>query len=255
MNNQWFPLPMYLHRKNLTKTILKKENLKGKSCIEIGYGAGDMLLLFAKYGLKVYGYDFSKDAYNLTSKRINSTIYKNKIHLYKDENEISKRKYDYLFAFEVLEHIKDDYKTLKEWSSLLNNNGKIIISVPAHLSRWSINDISVGHFRRYEKKRLEKLLNQTNIKIEKFWNYGFPLELFLDPLNNLYSKQRMKVFKGDSKKELTQKSFLTMGKMINIFKLLSNDFILSPFYILQKLFLNKDIGAAYLVFGKKRVNY
>lgn len=251
MNDQWFPLPMYLHRKNLIKTILKKENLKNKSCIEIGYGAGDMLLLFAKYGLKVYGYDFSKDAYNLANKRINSSIYKNKIHLYKNKNEILKRKYDYLFAFEVLEHIKDDYKTLKEWSSLLKNNGKIIISVPAHPSKWSLSDTSVGHFRRYEKKGLEELLNKVNIKIEKFWCYGLPLTFFLDPLNNLYSKQRMTVFKGASKKELTQKSFLTMGKMISVFKLLSNDFTLTPFYILQKLFLNTDIGTAYLVFGKK----
>ena len=35
-------------------------------------------------------------------------------------------------AFEVLEHIEDDLSWIKEWWNILNEHGKLLISVPAH---------------------------------------------------------------------------------------------------------------------------
>lgn len=50
--------------------------------------------------------------------------------------EIYEKKYDYLFFGDILEHLKDPSRTLKESCKLLKKNGKIFVSIPniGHIS-------------------------------------------------------------------------------------------------------------------------
>ena len=68
--DEWLPYPRYLLRKQLVKILLRREGLRGKKCLEIGYGSGDMLLLYAELGLETYGFDFSTLASQNASERI-----------------------------------------------------------------------------------------------------------------------------------------------------------------------------------------
>src|SRR3546814_13621988 len=54
-------------------------------------------------------------------------------------------------AFDVLEHIEDDRLAIQEWIRWLAPNGKMILSVPAHRSRWGAGDVWAGHYRRYDR--------------------------------------------------------------------------------------------------------
>ena len=58
---------------------------------------------------------------------------------------------DIVLAKDVLEHIQDDYSTLKEWKTTLKQNGLLFISVPVFLHLWSSHDIFLGHYKRYYK--------------------------------------------------------------------------------------------------------
>ena len=50
----------------------------------------------------------------------------------------------------VLEHIEDDSKEIQEAVKKLNDNGILIIMVPAHQKMYSNLDKLVGHYRRYD---------------------------------------------------------------------------------------------------------
>ena len=83
-------------------------------------------------------------------------------------------------AFEVLEHIEDDLSCIKEWWNILNEHGKLLISVPAHGSKWGGNDVVAGHYRRYEREGMNNLLMNGGFKIQYLWNCAYPLSILLD---------------------------------------------------------------------------
>ena len=71
---------------------------------------------------------------------------------------------------------------LKIGKNLLNENGKLIVFVPAFMSLWSLHDEVNMHFRRYTKKELVEKLDNAGFSIEKssYWNFilFFPILIF-----------------------------------------------------------------------------
>lgn len=77
-----------------------------------------------------------------------------------------------VFGINVLEHIKDDNKALKNIRSVLKINGKLILLVPAKKKAYTRLDKELGHFRRYEKKELIDILENTGYRIEKIYYFN-----------------------------------------------------------------------------------
>lgn len=77
-----------------------------------------------------------------------------------------------VFGINVLEHIKDDEKALKNIRSTLKKNGKLILLVPAKKKAYTKLDKELGHFRRYEKKELIKKLKNNGYAIEKIYFFN-----------------------------------------------------------------------------------
>ncbi len=67
--------------------------------------------------------------------------------------------------FDVIEHIKEERQILNLCSDLLTEKGKIFITVPAYQWLWSVHDDYFHHERRYTKKSLQKILNESEFKI------------------------------------------------------------------------------------------
>ena len=99
----------------------------------------------------------------------------------------------------VLEHIEKDEEEIKEATSKLNENGLLIIMVPAHQKIYSNLDKAVGHFRRYEInffKRNFKNLELSNVHFLDSMGY------FLYYLNKFFFKKeiypsKLKIFIWD----------------------------------------------------------
>lgn len=249
-SGSWTPPMRFLLRKNLINKFLCQEELKGKSCLEMGYGAGELLFLYKKLGLEVYGYDFSDQAYDYTSDRVKNDTTKGEIHLLTNEDDVSSRQYDYLMAFEVLEHIEDDLSALKQWRDHLNPGGKVILSFPAHQRKWGGIDELAGHFRRYEQESIHTLFEAAEMKVHKIWCYGYPLTIALDPLLHRWARKRLARTTETDKIELTKSSSL-FTKSTLAMRLLSNDIALFPFYMMQRPLINTDIGSGYIVVSEK----
>ena len=63
-----------------------------------------------------------------------------------------------LLFIDSLEHIEDDFGTLKKASALLAEGGMLIIIAPAHNFLFNEFDQKIGHFRRYNKKTLRNIV-------------------------------------------------------------------------------------------------
>ncbi len=92
---------------------------------------------------------------------------------YKTLDEVSDNSFDLIYTLNVLEHIKNDAKIVKQLSKKLKPNGVLKILVPAHMSLYCAMDKQVGHFRRYEKNELESLVKNANLKIISCKHFDF----------------------------------------------------------------------------------
>jgi hypothetical protein len=119
------------------------------------------------------------------------------------------------------------------------------------MSKWNESDEWAGHYRRYEKNDLIKLFDRKGLKIEKVWNYGFPLSLLLDKLLGSNKRSEVEKLDSDVEKELLSQKSGTERQNKLLYKIICNDIVLFPFYLMQQLFFRKDIGSGYLVHIKK----
>jgi 2-polyprenyl-3-methyl-5-hydroxy-6-metoxy-1,4-benzoquinol methylase len=74
---------------------------------------------------------------------------------------------------DVLEHVEDDRGLLESLIENVSDGTVVVITVPADMSLWSEHDVVLGHFRRYDPRRLASLLTDLSAEC-----------LLLAPLNS-----------------------------------------------------------------------
>lgn len=170
----WVPAPSYLlRRQRIFKMITDKA--PGR-LLEIGCGAATLIHELGQQGFSCTALETSPAALAI-ARTINPTV-----DFHETPQPDWTAAFDYLMALEVLEHIEDDRGALRDWHTWLKPGGTILISVPAHMSKWTVSDNWAGHVRRYEKSALCSLLNEAGFVIEHFESYGFPLANMIAPL-------------------------------------------------------------------------
>jgi SAM-dependent methyltransferase len=83
-------------------------------------------------------------------------------------------------SFNVLEHIEDDVGALRALRRKLRPHGRLFLYVPAFPILYSSMDRQVGHFRRYRRQPLARLLEQCGFRVERARygdSLGFPAAL------------------------------------------------------------------------------
>lgn len=68
-----------------------------------------------------------------------------------------KREFDSIIYIDVLEHVEDDRSELKRAAQLLRERGELIILSPAHDFLFSRFDQQIGHYRRYNRKKIRRI--------------------------------------------------------------------------------------------------
>ncbi|MCK5524808.1 MAG: class I SAM-dependent methyltransferase [Thiomargarita sp.] len=246
MPKKWSSTPKHIMRKKCIEYAIKK--WEPASFIEFGAGTGDVTTLFLEKGY--YGKCYDLGVENRQILRNNLVKYSHQVEVVEDLESIKGLQFDYLFAFEVLEHIKNDAEALKEWSTSLKSGGKILISVPAHMSKYNKDDEFVGHVRRYEKAEITQLLERTGYKDITVLNHGFPLGNITRMMSNIIQGSK-KTHQNGSLEERSIKSGVERNPITNKLAFLFNEITLMPFIFLQKFFLQKDWGDGYVVYAEK----
>lgn len=74
------------------------------------------------------------------------------------EETIHPHFFDTILYIDVIEHIEHDGEELIRAKKLLRKGGHLVILVPAHQWLYSPFDKAIGHYRRYNKKRLKNVI-------------------------------------------------------------------------------------------------
>lgn len=80
--------------------------------------------------------------------------------------EVPPRSLDFIFSFNVLEHIEDDLGTLVELEQRLAPGGSLLLYVPAFELLFSAMDRAVGHLRRYRREQLVELVERAGLRVK-----------------------------------------------------------------------------------------
>lgn len=153
------------HMRNycLQKLLPKTEN---KTYHDIGCGhAGtlDYVKNIRKY--QISGSDITTNHLEL------KTINKYNIQQIDIESQVLPIQCDIITCLEVLEHIWNDKQAIENLYKSLNKDGILIVSVPANMKNWNIEDIQAHHIRRYDLEQLKQKL-QTYFNINKIMFAG-----------------------------------------------------------------------------------
>lgn len=224
------------------------ENWKPGTFLEVGAGIGLMTQMFLSRGFSGHYHDLSPESRDILRTRLNQ--FSDKITVLSELALPPNILFDYLLAFEVLEHIEDDLQALQHWSKFIKNNGKVIISVSAHKNKFSRTDELVGHVRRYEKDELLKLLTIAGYQNIKIINYGYTLtEVSRYMSNRILNKETS--FKASSIAERSLKSSYSRPAIITKYLSKTLENIFAPFRFIQRMFYNYDLGDGFIAIAEK----
>lgn len=216
--------------------------------VEMGAGTGHMSRLFLERGFTGASHDLGADSRRMM--RGNLAYAGERMRVVDDLAELPIDAFDYLFAFEVLEHIEHDAEVLRGWMAHLKPGGRVLISVPAHARKYGRSDLLVGHVRRYERAGLRALLANAGVEDIHIVNYGYPLTELTRRLSNRLIRH------DHTYDQLTpeQRSILSAQakpKIINRVLGLVSDKLVLPFCAVQRWFYERDLGDGYMAWGTK----
>ena len=248
----WVPAPRYLMRR--ARILRQLNSLEPGRLLEVGPGAGMLLIEAARRGFQCQALEVSIEARTLADKVIALSGQHIPVLAAADVNW--KESFNALFAFDVLEHIEHDRQALMQWHDWLRPNGTLLLSVPAHMRMWTAGDEWAGHFRRYERKPLLQLLRETGFTPEICECYGFPLTNLGERLSaRVYAKRIHRDAGMDSdRKRNNDRSGTDRGPHLKLYPLLSSlpgKLALRTFFGMQHFFVGSDLGSGYLVKARR----
>jgi len=250
----WVPAPRYLMRRARIQHLMNK--MPPGRLLEIGPGAAALLVELSRNGFHCEALELSVEARTLSQAVIDG--FGRDIPLHALPGEQWQNSFDVLCAFDVLEHIEDDRQALAQWVSWIKPGGQLLLSVPAHMKLWRAGDKWAGHFRRYERESLIKLLQDAGLEVEIFECYGFPLTNLTEWISApIYARRIVNNAHNDeaNRKQNNDRSGTDRGPHMTLYPLLRSapgKWALRLFDTIQGIFINKDLGSGYILRARRQ---
>lgn len=137
--------------------------------LDAGCGTGGNFSLLTHYG-KVFAFELHLPAREKAAARNLATVEDGSLP---NSLPFPDQQFDLITMFDVLEHIKEDASALAALHTKLNENGLLLLTVPAFPFLWSHHDVQHHHFRRYTRTQLTALLQQNGFTVELCNHFNF----------------------------------------------------------------------------------
>lgn len=149
----------------------KQGKLHGKKVLEFGCGPGRFLYECHKKGASITGVDISPNAAQLAKRYFGLNIIEKTLEQAMIEKDILPGAFDYIFVFEIIEHLSQPMAVLKTLHQLLIPGGLLIVSVP-NFYLFRLMDMSTPglnswfeHLHFFDIATLTNCLIKCNFKI------------------------------------------------------------------------------------------
>ena len=156
--NFWFQ-----SRNTLILLLLERHCPTLKSFLEIGCGTGFVLsgIASAFPSASLVGAEIYSTGLQYAAQRVSGAQF-----MQMDARRIPfESHFDVLGAFDVLEHIEEDFMVLAQICQALKPGGVLILTVPQHPFLWSSQDEMACHVRRYTAKELKRKVANAGFDI------------------------------------------------------------------------------------------
>ncbi|BAW31990.1 MAG TPA: class I SAM-dependent methyltransferase [Methanothermobacter sp.] len=240
--------PVGLYLKDLIDNLLDEiENENDKRALDLGCGYGYYTVDLLQRGYEVDAVDISDHSIEMTRNKIEEMKNHPKVEIH-NINALdfeSKKKYDLIICFEMLEHLHEVLKLLKLINTWLKDGGILLISVPHNENLWNIRDEQAGHLRRYSKDEIKEKLKKANLEPIKILCYGFPLiRLFLGTYLKIQEMMMNRAKEGQTREKARTSPLSRMKKI--------SAPILKVLFKFDNLFINGDRGFGLVVMAQKK---
>ena len=166
--------------------------LKNKKILDAGCREGYIGSLFLEDN-KVTFVDIEEKHLKNIKKHKNAIITKT------DKLPFKRNYFDVIICSDVLEHIKEDKKVIKNLLDILKKDGILVLTNPAYSRYYGEHDRLIGHYRRYDKKDYLNIAKENALEIVKI-KYLASL-IFLPFILSQKFKKSKSLYEGNSKLE------------------------------------------------------
>jgi SAM-dependent methyltransferase len=174
--------------------------------LDAGCGTGALLdRLESRPGADVYGLDFSGQALAYTRQRGHGRLVQGDL----TRLPFPDGTFDVITALDVVEHIREDERAVREAYRVLRPGGVLLVSVPAFRFLWGPHDTALQHFRRYTAGEVGGLMRRSGFRVSK-------LTYLLTLLFPAFVAQRL-LTKLWPNTEKPQAQLVRVGKTLNRF--------------------------------------
>jgi SAM-dependent methyltransferase len=166
-NHWWFVVRLEILKQELQKIAILEKNENNfetnkRRILNIGIATGKTSEMLAEFG-EVTSVEYDAVCAEFVRKKLNIEVIEGSIL----ELPFEVNSFDWVCAFDVVEHVEDDKKAISEMNRVCRNKGKICITVPAFQSLWSHHDEVNQHFKRY---KMNEIINLFDLQSEKSYS-------------------------------------------------------------------------------------
>jgi SAM-dependent methyltransferase len=230
----------------------------GKRFLEVGCGDGSLSRRLLDRGFSGAGVDLSPQAIAEATENLKQAIERGAYSLHHgDVAQLANgAPFDLGLSIMVVEHIEDPVPFVRSIAEHVASGGLIILGAPGRKDRWSIEDETVGHLRRYEKEELAKLLTDAGLENVEVWSVAVPVANVLFRFGNRLI-ERSSIERD--KRNLAKSEQTLMSGVRDIafktafpapFRLILNRWSMLPLALFQRLFYRSRMGITILGCGR-----
>ena len=230
----------------------------GETFLEIGCGSGSFSKFLCDLGLKGVGVDFSKSAIEIAEKTLETEIASGQYKLvHGDVFDLPEgfTKVDIALSYMVMEHVEDETGFIQKIAKYVRPGGSIILAVPGRKDRWSVEDETVGHLRRYDRGDLQVVMDKSGLTQVEVWSVAVPVANILFHIGAWLVSRSTEMEKvGQSQREQTETSGIREIPWKTVFpswvRLILNRITLWPLFVIQRCFYRTKLGVTMMGIGR-----
>jgi len=156
----------YKERRAILARELRRLPATGQA-LDIGAAGGGNTRVLREHGWRALALEYSDSVADVAKARGISAIRA-------DARDLPLRSgsCELVTAFDILEHIDEDYLAAGEIFRVLKPGGTALIAVPCDMALWSAHDDEVGHVRRYTRHGLVSVVQKAGLTVDEVWSWN-----------------------------------------------------------------------------------
>jgi SAM-dependent methyltransferase len=159
----------HVAKRELVLDLLLRHAPPPARLIEGGIGGGANLLTFRALGYHVSGFDLMPESVEHCRELGIDDV---RAHDLQEPWEIDDGPADAIVMLDVLEHVPDPVRVLRNAAEVLDPAGAIVVTVPAVPALMGPWDRMLGHYRRYSRRMFRAQAREAGLRVEwlSSWN-------------------------------------------------------------------------------------